>query len=173
MAFRCVFLLWFFVLSSMAYATQQPPQSATLCTQGETAVFSCTMGKKLLSVCASDDLSKSAGYLQYRFGRAGQIELQYPTERLHPLRLFSLSFAGGSAKSSLKRLQFFNAEHRYIISAYSSSADDWAYGVEITAPDGNSRYLSCAGVPVANENLHRLQNLGLPDISEPPRSHVR
>lgn len=155
-----------------ASSAAPPPQSVSLCTETERSLYACTMGKKLLSICASNDLSKSAGYLQYRFGRIDHLELQYPIEKLHPRGLFSLSFAGGGAKASFARLQFFNFGHKYTVIVYSSAGDDWAYGVEIKGPTGGARYLSCAEIPVANSNFPYLQRAGLTDIDEPPESHV-
>lgn len=155
-----------------ASSAAPPPQSESLCTENERSLYSCTMGKKLLSICASNDLSKSTGYLQYRFGRIDHLELQYPAEKVHPRGLFSLSFAGGGAKASFARLQFFNSGHKYTVIAYSSAGDDWAYGVEIKSPTGGARYLSCAEVPVANSNFPYLQRASLTNIDEPPESHV-
>lgn len=46
-------------------------------------MFSCRVKstKKVLSLCASKDLSPSSGYLQYRFGKSGALELEFPSAR--------------------------------------------------------------------------------------------
>ena len=54
---------------------------ATHCAPGETDMFSCKLKKgKIVSLCASADLGKQVGYLQYRFGPASKIEFAYPKE---------------------------------------------------------------------------------------------
>ncbi len=37
--------------------------------------------KKLLSICGSKQLDDHRGYLQYRFGRPGMVEMEFPTDR--------------------------------------------------------------------------------------------
>jgi hypothetical protein len=56
---------------------------ASLCNREEKTLFSCALkGKgKLLSICGSGRLDAKSGYLQYRFGRAGDVELEFPKER--------------------------------------------------------------------------------------------
>lgn len=55
---------------------------ATHCAAGETDVFSCKLKKgKIVSLCASADLGKQAGYLQYRFGPASNVEVAIPRAR--------------------------------------------------------------------------------------------
>jgi hypothetical protein len=66
----------FLVLSfpQMAHAEE------TLCTPHEKVMFSCMVGakSKIVSLCASPDLSAQAGSLFYRFGTPSAIELEYP-----------------------------------------------------------------------------------------------
>ena len=51
----------------------------THCASTETVIFSCQVnGGKHVSVCASAPLDASRGYLQYRFGALGRIELEHP-----------------------------------------------------------------------------------------------
>lgn len=59
------------------------PQPKTLCAKDERVIFSCPVKRpaKIVSVCASKDLSSDRGYLQYRFGLPGKIELEYPKDR--------------------------------------------------------------------------------------------
>jgi hypothetical protein len=71
----------------------------SLCTSEETSLFTCAIGKKVVSVCSSNDLSAASGYVQYRFGReARKPELVYPAQKAHPRSYFSWGFEG-SAKS--------------------------------------------------------------------------
>jgi hypothetical protein len=59
------------------------PQSRTLCSRDERVIFSCPVKKpaKIVSVCASKDLASDRGYLQYRFGLPGKVELEFPKDR--------------------------------------------------------------------------------------------
>lgn len=63
---------------------------STLCNQNELIVFSCsTTNSKIISLCASVDLSKNSGYLQYRYGRnSTSIELEYPKKKVLPFAHF-------------------------------------------------------------------------------------
>lgn len=59
------------------------PQANSLCRADEQVLFSCRVGDgpKLASVCGSRRLDAKQGYVQYRFGRAGALELEFPQER--------------------------------------------------------------------------------------------
>jgi hypothetical protein len=44
---------------------------------------------KILSLCGSQELDAKKGYMQYRFGNPGKIELEYPAERKGTQSAFS------------------------------------------------------------------------------------
>ena len=71
------------VLSMMSVAWAANAQPGTLCLQNERTIFSCPLKNtaKLVSLCGSRDLAEGSGYLQYRFGRRGKVELEFPNER--------------------------------------------------------------------------------------------
>ena len=95
----------------MAFAAHEPPNH---CTSAEQIVFSCTIGKKILSVCASNILSKQAGYMQYRFGQKNKIEMSYPETPQHPRQFIffsSVPYAGGGEA----HLRFANGQYEYIV----------------------------------------------------------
>ena len=58
-------------------------QANTLCAKNERVIFACVLRRpaKIVSVCASKDLTRETGYLQYRFGSPAKIELEYPNDR--------------------------------------------------------------------------------------------
>jgi hypothetical protein len=66
-------------------AASQPGklQPNTLCAKDERVIFSCALRRpaKIVSVCAAKNLTRETGYLQYRFGLPGKIELEFPKER--------------------------------------------------------------------------------------------
>src|SRR5437588_4338262 len=84
-------------LSSPALAAS----AYTHCNAKEIVVYSCSTGSHVLSICASPDISKDQGYLQYRYGLRGKLELVYPERLQHPAGLFNpgnLMFSGGGGK---------------------------------------------------------------------------
>ena len=64
-------------------STARALQANTLCAKTERVIFSCVLRRpaKIVSVCASKDLTRETGYLQYRFGSTAKIELEYPKDR--------------------------------------------------------------------------------------------
>src|SRR5256885_5815068 len=54
----------------------------SLCSSSEDVIFNCEIAgrRKVVSLCSSHELDRQQGYLQYRFGRVGAIELEYPRE---------------------------------------------------------------------------------------------
>ena len=64
-------------------ASQANLQPNSLCARDERIVFSCPVRKpaKIVSLCAAKDLTSDRGYLQYRFGLPGKVELEFPKDR--------------------------------------------------------------------------------------------
>jgi len=58
-------------------------QVNTLCAKDERVIFACMLKQpaKIVSVCASKNLTSETGYLQYRFGSPGRVELEFPKDR--------------------------------------------------------------------------------------------
>ena len=88
---------------------------ATHCTTDEQIFFNCKVRSgKLISVCASKNLSAESGYVQYRSGPLGRTELQYPATRLEGPEHFALeSHRPYQAESEL--LHFSVGEHEYSV----------------------------------------------------------
>src|SRR5689334_25339939 len=57
-----------------------PQPAASLCEKSEKVIFSCSIKKsgKIVSLCSSVNASKDQGYVQYRFGLPGKVELEFP-----------------------------------------------------------------------------------------------
>src|ERR1041384_1882191 len=66
-------------------ASLQPTglQPGTLCARNERIIFSCPIKRpaKIVSLCASKDLTSDRGYVQYRFGVPEKIELEFPQSK--------------------------------------------------------------------------------------------
>ena len=67
--------------------------ATSLCTKDERVVFSCPLRRstKVVSLCSSQKLTKDAGYLQYRFGVPGKVELEFPDVRDESRKAFKYS----------------------------------------------------------------------------------
>ena len=73
-------------------------QPNSLCTKDERIIFSCLTKRsgvsgsrgpsKIVSLCASRDLEKERGYLQYRYGLPGKVELEFPSSRTGAQQMF-------------------------------------------------------------------------------------
>lgn len=74
-------------------------QRNSLCAKTEHVIFSCRTkanpkhpaAGKIVSLCASPDLSREHGYLQYRYGLPGKVELEFPGTRTGTQQLFQYS----------------------------------------------------------------------------------
>jgi len=72
-------------------ASPGPLHPNSLCAKTERIIFSCLTKRagvrstggasKIASLCASRDLDKERGYLQYRYGLPGKVELEFPGSR--------------------------------------------------------------------------------------------
>lgn len=111
------------VLGSLAFAAAAPAQDAqpsaqaqpTLCTAGERVIFSAALVRstKLVSLCGSPgDGDLPGAYVQYRFGRPGRVELEYPHDRAGSRQQFEHEAGGGRDKG----LWFETNGFRYVIS---------------------------------------------------------
>ena len=65
-----ILLLCYLALTSFATgSTLAAAAKPTLCKANELVVFSCQTDANTASICASKDVSKNRGYMQYRYGR--------------------------------------------------------------------------------------------------------
>lgn len=64
-------------------STLRALQVNTLCAKTERVIFACVLRRpaKIVSLCASKDLTRDTGYVQYRFGSPAKIGLEYPKDR--------------------------------------------------------------------------------------------
>ena len=76
-------ILCFVVANATSRVKVEQLQAGSLCEANEKIVFSCALAKpaKIVSLCSSKELTKDRGYLQYRFGVPGNIELEFPKQR--------------------------------------------------------------------------------------------
>jgi hypothetical protein len=87
---RCLAAL----VAALVCGTAQADTRPSLCRAGETAIFSCAIGGKIASLCASPDIGPAQGSLTYRFGRKSAIELTHPDKPAPPDQAFSTAVIG-------------------------------------------------------------------------------
>lgn len=117
---------------------------ASLCPDALRTVFSCRTGAKTISVCASADLSRNSGFLQYRFGTPQRTELVLPTTRegwRETTRAAVLSYSGGGGATII----FRNGDYRYIV--YTAIGHGWGRtaGVVVDQHERRIASLRCSG----------------------------
>jgi len=113
-------------------------QPNSLCAKDERVIFSCPVKRpaKIVSICASKDLANDRGYLQYRFGLPGKVELEFPKDRHITQQKFQYSH--------YFRARFEMTSINFTIDGYEYSVfDDYngeekpqisTQGVNVTAP---------------------------------------
>lgn len=95
---RMVIGLSCLAMSAIAAWPCSAAAAPTLCKADELVVFSCPTDAHTASICASKSISKSDGYMQYRYGRRDSVDLTYPDAGEKPADVFTsgtMSFSGG------------------------------------------------------------------------------
>ena len=133
--------------SRAAFAADQPLQPNSLCARDERIIFSCPVKKpaKIVSLCASKNLSADQGYLQYRFGLPGKIELEFPKERTGTQQKFQYTHYF-RAQVDLTEISFSNNGYEYQITDDYNGEEKPAQsiqGIMVTAP-GKPKEVSLA-----------------------------
>lgn len=141
----------FFACASGLAAAAETAQT-THCATSEQVVFACPVRSgKIVSVCASRDLDERTGYLQYRFGRPGAVELEFPAERSGSQARFEYAHYF-RARFELEELRFSNGGHDYVVHYYYNGEERRA------APDiGVS--IGKVSLPCAGRSINRLSTL--------------
>ncbi len=137
----------------LAVASFGAGAAPTLCQSSEVVAFSCEVGRshKIVSLCASADLSAERGSLTYRFGLPGHIELEFP-------RAGTQSSAKQFRQAHYFRYQtdrtevtFKLGEYSYAVFSYFEAdlKPDTMQGVRVTRGKKEST-LSCSSQATAN-----------------------
>lgn len=132
------------------------------CSTAEETVFSCNLGSKVVSVCASKPLTAQNGYLQYRFGALGKPELTFPKTNVAPksvVRSKTLMFAGGGGAY----LRFSNGSVAYIV--YTAISQSWGTkdGVAVAQKGKTVAHFDCKDAPVSAMGDELFTRAGLPE----------
>jgi hypothetical protein len=76
--------------------------------------FSCPIYKKIISLCASGNISPNNGYVQYRFGTADHIELEFPGKPYPPRNRFSISDIS-EGNLNFTHIKFNSGNYNYVV----------------------------------------------------------
>lgn len=133
--------------SRAALTTGQALQANSLCAKDERIIFSCPVKKpaKIVSLCASKNLTADQGYLQYRFGLPGKVELEFPKERTGTQQKFQYTHYF-RAQVDLTEISFSNNGYEYQITDDYNGEEKPAIsiqGIMVTAP-GKPKEVSLA-----------------------------
>ena len=113
------------------------------CSKNEKIVFSCVVNKKVVSICASQDLSPTTGYMQYRFGKIGALEIQIPKLNEHPFKSVEAdAYQAASGQNGF--ISFKSGEYLYVINWSSYRSDQ-------NASNGSSIWLGESGLVVVHK----------------------
>ncbi|WP_322059488.1 hypothetical protein [Paraburkholderia sp. J63] len=145
--------------------------AVSLCNEGESVVFSCEVGKAYASVCASQDLSPTQGYIQYRHGQPGHLDMEYPSvssSRMAVFKAGSLIFSGGGgAWLRIVRNSFsytiFTASGKW---AKNGGIAD-AAGVVVKKNNRDIASKSCSGRPTSQLGSEFFRKAGIQESSDP------
>lgn len=132
------------------------------CSEQEQIIFSCSLGKNIVSVCASKEISQTSSYLQYRFGQKSAPELVFPSSTTPPNHLTiqarTLMFSGGGGSY----LRFINGQYHYVV--YTAIGKGWGTkeGVAVEKNGKLIANLMCRDVPISELGDELFTRAGLP-----------
>ncbi|WP_157874729.1 hypothetical protein [Paraburkholderia atlantica] len=98
----------------MLFSIDVKADEITLCYPHEEVYFSCPTDGKIMSVCASGNISPDNGYVQYRFGKMDKIEMEFPKNPFSPRKWFSLSDIH-EGNVSFTHLKFMSGRYQYVL----------------------------------------------------------
>jgi hypothetical protein len=127
-------------------ATPLKPGPVTHCTADEKIVFSCPVkGQKIVSVCATKDLSNKTGMLTYRFGRKNRPEMTLPKNAdgwRDTVRAGRVMYTSGGGSY----LGFKSGEYTYVV--YGAAGRGWTNdGLMVMKGEEEFRVHRCAREP--------------------------
>lgn len=80
-----------------------------LCSKDEITLWSCETKKRVFSLCSSQVVTRTSGYLQYRASNADKVTFAYPATKAPPLGLFKFN----SSPNGDASVDFTNKGYNY------------------------------------------------------------
>jgi hypothetical protein len=123
--------------------TWHPSEAASvlpgsLCRHDEAVVFSCPVqdGPTLVSLCMTPQLTLRTGYIQYRFGQVGSVELEFPEHRHATQAQFRFA-QSSSARGEQVAVSFETQGSTYTLFDYAAGVGTprvHQQGLQVTVP---------------------------------------
>ena len=163
MSYPIMFCSIFITISALVSSTAFAEGTPSHCRSQETTYFNCAVGNKLVSLCASRDLSAKAGTLQYRFGLPGKPpELEYPKTPGSPAKHFT-EYDWWFAKGGTQALGFSIGSYSYSIFETHSAFGYNGAGVIISKSGVRVQLLECQPAKIHGEAFYNeASKLGIP-----------
>lgn len=133
----------------------------SLCQPGETAVFSCAIGGKIASLCASAGIGPGQGSLTYRFGRKGAIELTHPASSTPPDQAFSTAVIGDAGFAG-DIVRFSRGETRYTLYSIIVKGQGERDGIRVSRGSHKLADLKCKDFALGGDAWKLLYRAKLP-----------
>lgn len=123
------------------------------CTRDEDIIFSCPLQRtnKVVSLCASKGLldAPGNGYLAYRFGAIGAVELEFPSQRRSSTKKFSY-YHYFRPETDRFSMSFRSGGANYVISDEIEEGSQ-SSTLSVSVPSSGRRAdFVCRGTPIAN-----------------------
>ncbi len=156
-----------FISAMLPQALAAQNQGASLCKNQEEPIFACTLKKRrAVAVCASQPPGGPGGYLQYRFGKPGNLEINVPDraassnwrEQFKAKRLW-YSAGGGNY------LRVDRGPYAYVVySAFGRWGEK--YGVMVWKDGAMVAHHACAGPALSRLGPDLQSRLGIGEDAE-------
>lgn len=137
-------LLLFLLAFTSTFINVVQADQNSLCKLGEEIYFSCAAKGKMISLCGSQDASPADGYLVYRYGQAGALELEYPAGGVSsPSKSFTYGEWSG-AKGGGEQTAFTHGLYRYTLYSEHWAGEDPREDAGVLVEKGGKRVTNIA-----------------------------
>jgi len=168
-------ILMVFLLITSTAAGEAAEENQSLCSPDEVIVFSCVCSNKVLSLCATNNITANTGRLTYRYGiPVKTLELVYPAKPLEPAKAFYAYFDSW-AKGSVSEISFKRGQYTYTVYSRTAAFEigtakrENGAGVEIHRKEALVQDIWCKDSTIQDNIWRVLRNIGLPGLAEMER----
>lgn len=140
--------------AASAIAADRQEARASHCEPSEQVVFSCRIGPKVASLCASKRLTPAEGHVQYRYGPPGRVEIAVPGRSPADRPRITVMRSPPSTANALSVGIESGGFHYHVFSSESTGSvgagmRSWVYdgGVEVRKGQATVFSKHCTGQP--------------------------
>ncbi|MGI2855323.1 hypothetical protein ACRTDR_14145 [Shewanella algae] len=144
---KVLYACFLMLVMSGAYAIEP-----SLCGEYEDDYFSCVSGKKIVSVCLSQEFSPDSGRLSYRYGVTGKIELEYSASYSELSSKFDFAMSS-YAKGNVSELSFSVGKYTYTVHSDRHVFRESTAGVFLERENKVVAYKKCDNSRPRNKHL--------------------